>query len=251
MTAQLTTPNAPRRPEPAELATLADVLRTVARTHRLRSEDADDYIQSAHCRLIERGYDVFERFGGRSSLRTYLTVVAVRLLLDWRNSRYGKWRPSREAQRLGLQATALERLMSRDNYSPGEAVTSLALQTGVHPDELDALRAQLPVRIRRRLEPEAVIDMEMGCDFEDPIELAERAHWDSRVRSALRDAVRRLPAEDRILLQHRFEANTTVKAAGAVLGADPRHLYRRLQHVLGKLRAELTSQGVDLRARAS
>lgn len=240
-----------RRPQPAELAMLSDVLRSVARSRRLRPEDADDYIQSAHCRLIERNYDVFERFAGRSSLKTYLTVVAVRLLLDWRNSRFGKWRPSREAQRLGQQATALERLMSRDHLSPSEAVTCLSLQTGASPDELDALRHRLPVRVRRRQEPETIIDRETWREFEDPIEVAERRDWDERVRRALRDAVERLSKEDQILLQHRFAANTTVRAAGTVLRTEPRLLYRRLQQVIGKLRAELENQGVDVSARAS
>ena len=66
---------------------------------------------------FERGYDIIDRFEGRSSLRTYLTVVISRMLLDWRNSKYGKWRPSKAALSLGEHAVDLERLMSRDGYT--------------------------------------------------------------------------------------------------------------------------------------
>jgi len=69
-------------PTPEQLATLDSVIRQVARAGRLQPHDADDFSQSVHVRLIERQYDVFDRFDGRSSLRTYLTVVVRRLLLD-------------------------------------------------------------------------------------------------------------------------------------------------------------------------
>ena len=65
------------------LATLAQVLRQIARRHRLTREDTEDFLQTAHLKLIERDYEVFRRFKGRSSLRTYLLVVCTRLLLDW------------------------------------------------------------------------------------------------------------------------------------------------------------------------
>lgn len=239
------------RPQPAELAMFSEVLRTVARTHRLRPEDADDYFQSAHCRLLERNYEVFRQFGGRSSLRTYLTVVSVRLLLDWRNSRFGKWRPSAEARRLGQHAVTLERLMSRDGHSAGEAVTSLATHAGAAPDELDQLLERLPVRVRRRFEPESAIDLESRAEFIDPVEETERAQWNDRVLAALRESVQRLSDDDRVLLRHRFESGMTVKSASKTLAMEPRCLYRRLQDVLRQLRTDLVERGIDLNARAS
>lgn len=238
-------------PQPADLALFSEVIRHVARNHRLRAEDADDYFQTAHCRLLERNYEVFRQFGGRSSLRTYLTVVAVRLLLDWRNSRYGKWRPSSDARRLGLLAVALERLVSRDGHSASEAIASLATHTGAAPDELDRLLERLPVRLRRRFEPETAIDASGGAEFIDPLEHAERARWNERVLAALRDSVERLSEDDRVLLQHRFRSGMTVKSASVALSVEPRLLYRRLQNVLKQLRGDLTERGFDLNARAS
>ena len=75
-----------REPTSAELTMLAEVIRGVARSHRLKPDEADDFGQTVHLRLLARNYDVFARFAGRSSLKTYLTVVVVRVLLDWRNA---------------------------------------------------------------------------------------------------------------------------------------------------------------------
>ena len=104
-------------PTATQLTLLDSVIAAVARVHRLKREDRDDFAQSAHLRLAERRYDVFARFAGRSSLRTFLTVVVTRLLLDWRNGQRGKWRPSAEARRRGTWAVELERLVFRDGYT--------------------------------------------------------------------------------------------------------------------------------------
>jgi len=50
------------------------------------------------CRLYDA---LLAKFEGRSSLRTFLTVVIQRLFLDHRISAWGKWRPSAEARRGG------------------------------------------------------------------------------------------------------------------------------------------------------
>lgn len=235
-------------PQPAELALLAEVLRTVARTRRLRPDEADDYIQSAHLRLIERNYDVFRQFAGRSSLKTYLTVVAVRLLLDWRNSHFGKWRPSGKAQRLGVLAVTLERYVSRDGLTPAEAVASVSLETGLPTSALESLCQCLPPRPRRRREPESAIDAERHYDFVDPIEHNEQRAHRRRLRLVLQVAVARLPREDRLLLGHRFEAQRTIQSASVTLKADPKQLYRRLDRVLRQLRSELRAAGFNSRA---
>jgi DNA-directed RNA polymerase specialized sigma24 family protein len=81
-------------PSAQDLALLDQVIRRVTRARRLPREDAEDFAQSVHVRLVERDYYVFTQFAGRSSLRTYLTIVVHRMLLDWQNHMYGKWQPS-------------------------------------------------------------------------------------------------------------------------------------------------------------
>src|SRR5262245_9404414 len=109
-------------PTPAQLALLAQVVRNVAKVGRLSRDDAEDFAQSVQLKFLERDYDVLRRFEGRSSLKTYLTVVVRRLLLDWQDHAYGKWRPTATALRLGPHAVQLERLVNRDAFTATEAV---------------------------------------------------------------------------------------------------------------------------------
>ena len=46
-------------------------------------------------------YSILRKFKGRSSLRTDLITVVTHLYQDWRNGRWGKWRPSEDAKRRG------------------------------------------------------------------------------------------------------------------------------------------------------
>lgn len=72
------------RPTEDELALLAQVIRAVT-ARVLLPDDARDFSQSVPVRLLETDYELFRRFRGQSSLRTYLTVVVSRLLQDWQN----------------------------------------------------------------------------------------------------------------------------------------------------------------------
>jgi RNA polymerase sigma factor (sigma-70 family) len=77
------------KPSPDELSIFAEILRDVTRRHRLSPEDSEDFFQSAHLRLIERNYDVFEPSTGKTSLRAHLNVVVTRMLIDWRSRSSG------------------------------------------------------------------------------------------------------------------------------------------------------------------
>ena len=240
----------PTVPSREQLALLAQTIRDVGRARRLSREDADDFAQSVQVRFLERHYDIIDRFAGRSSLRTYLTVVVNRMLLDWRNSLYGKWRPSAAAVGLGQHAVDLERLMARDGYSAAEATEILRMTEGAPPrQELERLAEQLPPRPRRRLvSDEALRDAE-GPAFEDPIEDADRRAAQRHTRTALVAALRQLSAEDRWLLRARYVDDRSVQAVAQTLQTDPKGLYRRYDRVLRSLRGTLTTAGVpDLAA---
>jgi RNA polymerase sigma factor (sigma-70 family) len=224
---------------------LAQTLRDVARTRRLSPEDAQDFIQSAYVRLIERDYDVFARFTGRSSLRTYLTVVVTRLLLDWRNSVYGKWRPSAVAVRLGKTAVAVERLIGRDGYTQAEAVEHMAGRPGMPArDELQRIAEALPFRPRARMVSEEVLQDMGGIWFEDPLDAAEQRQTERRVQRALAVALTQLPAEERWLIHVRYKQHRSVQALAQVLQTDPKRLYRRFDRALRSLRRSMIAAGV-------
>src|SRR6187401_2942400 len=112
----------PAQPSSSDLVLLGEVVRSVVRRGRLPPADAEDFSQGVQLRFLESGYEAFARFDGRSSLRTYLTTVVWRLLLDWRTAAYGKWRPSAAARRLGPQAVRLDRLLNRDGLTVDEAI---------------------------------------------------------------------------------------------------------------------------------
>ena len=239
-------------PSAQQLALLSKTIRDVARAHRLPREDAEDFAQSVQVRFIEREYDIFDRFAGRSSLRTYLTVVVNRMLLDWRNSMYGKWRPSAAAVSLGEHAVQLGRFISRDGYTASEAMELVRMKKDA--PSLPALQRaaeQLPHRLRpRRVSDEALRDAE-GPGFEDPLEARDQRIAERNVRAALVAALRQLPAEDRWLLHARYVDDRSVQAVAQSLETDPKGLYRRYERVLRSLRGTLATAGVgDLPVRA-
>jgi RNA polymerase sigma factor (sigma-70 family) len=231
-------------PTPEDLALLDAVIRAVARARRLGGPDLQDFAQIVHLKLLERRYDVFSRFRGDSSLRTYLTVVITRILLDWRNARYGKWRPSAAAARLGPAGVGLERLVSRDGHTVGEAVEIMRQATGLGRERLYDIAERLPQRLSRRevpseLEPEALSE-----PFKDPVAAREGLERARQVRRALRRAYLTLPPDDQRLLALRYQRSMTVRDIGRDLEIDPKTLYRRFERLTSKLRRDL-GMGTD------
>ena len=232
-------------PTPAQLALLARVVRDVARAGRLSREDAEDFAQSVHLRLLERGYDAFHRFEGRSSMKTYLTVVVRRMLLDWQDHAYGKWRPTATAVRLGAHAVRLERLINRDAYSTHEAIQQVSASQDA-PDiaELRRLAERLPRRPHRR-----TIAIEHApvarVDFSDPVVDRDQHDAEARLHQSLVQALSRLSARDRELINLRYRQNRSVRAIARRLHVDPKALYRHFNRVLREIRSRLAEQGVS------
>ena len=189
-------------PTPEDLVLLDTVIRAVARARRLAGPDLQDFAQIVHLKLLERRYDVFSRFRGDSSLRTYLTVVVTRILLDWRNARFGKWRPSAAAARLGPVGIGLERLTARDGHTVEEAVEIMRHTTGLGGEQLRDVAARLPQRITRREVPPEQEPLALSEPFRDPIAARERLERARQLRRALRHAYLTLPPDDQRLLTY-------------------------------------------------
>ena len=223
---------------------LSQVLREIARK-RLSPQDAQDFVQAAELRLLERRHEVLERFDGRSALRTYLHVVAVRMLLDWRNAEYGKWRPSTRAVRGGAPAVLMDRLISRDGCARDEAAEIARMR---FPDlsfvALRTIADSLPSHPPRRLLSTEVTEGLQAADFEDPVEATERTA-SARVRhEVLAGALRALPPEDRWLIRARFAERRSVQSIAATMNVNPKQLYRRYERMLTTLRRALAAAGV-------
>jgi RNA polymerase sigma factor (sigma-70 family) len=239
--------SAPAEPSPEHLAVLSIVIRDIARSRRMSREDKDDFAQSVHLKFIEREYDIFHRFDGRSSLRTYLFVVVRNMLLDWQNTTYGKWRPSAAAVRAGEQAIELERLIARDGHTADEAIALLRTRPEA-PSEcelwklVDALPARRP---GRRVTADVSAEVEPHVEFHDPVATRDRSRAEAAIRARLAAALAGLPTDDRRLIVLRYRHDRSVQSVAQMLETDPKALYRRFDRVLRSLRRHLTQQGVS------
>ena len=142
---------------------------------------------------------------GRARFSTWLTVAARRLCLDHHRTRYGRSRPER------------------------------------HPEEAAPLRA-----IRRRLADSLTADLDTDLLADTGATSADHEAIHAERDELLRAAVETLSASDRLLLTLRFEDDLSAARISAILGLPtPFHVYRRLNIVLGRLRAGLQARGIE------
>ena len=236
----------------SQLDIIERVTSFVCSRHHLSSADADDFASHVKLKLIEGDFAVLRKFEGRSSLRTYLTIVIQRLFLDYRISAWGKWRPSAEAKRGGAVAVLLEQLMARDGYAFEEACELLKSKHQVlaGPAELDLVAGKLPARMRRHFEPEEALAHvpSPGLGADDAVVEQERQSTADRVSDVLKRLMARSETQDRLILTMRFDDGRTVAEIALTLGLDARALYRRVERLLRDLRKGLEAEGIDARS---
>lgn len=236
------TPDHPPAPSADAIAIVDQVARSLARSRRLSAHDVDDFVQGVHLRMAERGYRALAGFEGRSSLRTYLTVMVRRLLVDWQNREYGKWRPCKASERLGEVGIELDRLLNRDGHTLEEAVSLLAVTTGRPERALRALAARVPRRPRRRLVPLDGLPEHLEPTV-DPTADAERRREQAAVRAAVASALLGLSVDDARLLKARVSGRLTVAAVARQRREDSRAVYRRLDRIKKRVRSQMAEAG--------
>jgi RNA polymerase sigma factor (sigma-70 family) len=221
--------------------------RHAARRRHLHGDETEDFVSTVRLKLLENEYEVIRKFRGNSSFRTYLTTVVARLMLDYQNHLWGKWRPSAEAERLGPAAVRLEMHMVRDGLTFDEACEVLRTNEGValSVPELEAIKVRLPSHTppRRMLSEEELADR--PADSESPVESLlgrEASERRREILGLLEEALARLPEEDRLIARMRGEFKV-VQIAKA-LGLEQKPLYRRIERILAALRADLIAHGV-------
>jgi RNA polymerase sigma factor (sigma-70 family) len=233
----------------SRLADIERVISFVSARHHLPGVEADDFESHVKLKLIECNYDILGRFEGRSSLRTYLTVVIQRLFLDYRTHAWGKWRPSAEATRAGAVAVLLERLTSRDGHGFEEACELMEInhQVTLSRSALEAIAGRLPIRTRRRFESdEALVHRQSGDpSVDNVIAERERAGLAARLDTALKAALADLGPQDRLIVAMQFRDGRTVAEIARMLRLDQKALYRRVQRLLKGLRFALEAHGID------
>jgi hypothetical protein len=171
--------------------------------------------------------------------------VINRIYLDFQVQRFGKWRQSAEACRLGPEARRLEQLMFRDGLSFDEACGVLTSdpRMRLNRDDLHAIRVRLPQRTNRRGDPhkhESVRPESAGT----AVERAERQALADRMFAVIRCSLSRLPARDRVFLRLHFQSGLTVAESARAQGADQKALYRKKEEILKRLKGDLEAEGI-------
>jgi RNA polymerase sigma factor for flagellar operon FliA len=235
----------------SNLTLIDQLVASVARRHRLTPADAEDFRSTVYVRLIQDDYATLRKYEGRSSLRTYLTSVIGRLLLDQRNSTWGKWRPSAAARRGGELAIQLEKLTLK-GLSFEHACDMLESARGQAIDRrtLRDIFDRFPRRARRYFVGEETIATHPTPHGAPDAGLTRDARRSAIKRAglALANELRAMAPDDRRFLRLRYvEGRTVSESAHQICGFDAVEMkgwYRRLQRLLATLRSGLERRGV-------
>jgi RNA polymerase sigma factor (sigma-70 family) len=230
-----------------QLPVIERVIGWVCARRGLRGADAEDFASIVKTRLIENEYQVLGKWQGRSSIKTYLTTVINRIYLDFQVQRFGKWRQSAQACRLGPEARRLEQLMFRDGLSFDEACEVLRSDPRMllNRDDLHAIRIRLPQRTSRRgdLHEHEPVRQESAAEA---VDRKERQALANRMFAVIRCSLSRLPARDRVFVRLHFQLGLTVAEAARAMDADQKVLYRKKEDIGKRLKADLKAEGIGV-----
>lgn len=229
---------------------ITQIVRTVGRRRHLSAAEREDFASFVHLRLVDEDYAILRKFQNRSTLWTYLAAVIERLSLDFCAEKWGRWRPSAMAERLGPVAVLLERLVNRDSHSVEEALEILRVNhdVGLTYPQLRKIWEQLPVRMRNtEVGEEAAQELSSNDSSEAAIDDAERRRNIDRLQQALQAAFAQIAAQDRVLIALRFDQDLSMVEIARLTGSSVPTLHRRLDKSVKQLRLALSHAGFDPR----
>lgn len=230
------------------LALVDQIVRTTGRRRHLAVPELEDFSSFVRLRLIENNYAILRKFQNRSSLGTYLSAVIERMSLDYCADKWGRWRPSAMAERLGPAAVVLERLVSRDGHEVEEALEIIRANHnfGIAKPQLLKIWAQLPLRVRTTdVSEEAAATIPSPRTSEENVDAAELHKKIDQIGRALKASLDQLSAQERVLLALRFDQDLSMVQIAKLIGSSVPTLHRRLEKAVGLLRTSLTRQGLD------
>jgi RNA polymerase sigma factor (sigma-70 family) len=220
----------------------------LSRRSSLPEHEAEEFRSWALFKLVEDDSRVLASWQGRSSFPTFLTVVLVNLMRDYRTHIWGKWRPTAAARRRGHEAVLLERLCSRDGLPFDEAFERMRHEHGVSLSraELERMAASLTRRTeRRRVSEEELLRIPVDGQVEVRVEDAERTRTEEQLQVLLMPLLQSLAAEERLLLKLHYWEGLSMAAISPRLGRPQRELYSARDKCLKKIRRNLEEAGLS------
>lgn len=238
----------PRELFESELTLIEGVIKSICRRHHFFDDEAEEFSSWVMLRLIANDYSVLRKFKSKSTLKTYLTTVIHRLSLDFRIQKWGKWRNSARARALGPEAVYLENLLYRDRYSLSEAVEIMRsnFKVAIAAEDLENLAQKLPQRRLHRAEDERVLEQipSHGEPADRFVRDREQGTLSKKFETAIREAMRELAPEDRLILRMRFGDGLSVKIIAQALDLKAKPLYKRIERLLERLRKSLKNSNL-------
>ena len=228
------------------LAMIDRIIVLQTRRHALSPADAEDYAAWAKARIIDADYAVLRKFGARSSLQTYLAAVLVNLFRDYRNSCWGRWRPSAAARRIGPIGIRLEELLYREAHPLREAGQILRF-AGVQLSDVEIakLSAQIPSRpVVRELSIQES-DRLVSTLADSSVQYADSDPALESLEITLRSLLNELTPEDALIVKLRFWSGMSVADIARTLQLRQKPLYRRIEAIQGQMRSALEARGID------
>jgi len=224
-------------------------LASVCRRHHLVAQDAEELASSFYVHLLEDDCAILRKFQGRSSIQTYLITVISHFFQDWRNARWGKWRPSAEAKRLGPIAVQLETYIARDQLPFDTACELLKARHAVTASrgELETMAGRFPRRERRTwVSEDEVANLATPTPAaEDLLIQRDVSAVAARASALLQAALEALPAQDRLIVRMLTWEGLTIAQIGRGLQLEQKPLYRRVQRLFDDLRSRLERDGLS------
>ena len=227
---------------------IQSTIRSVAWMGRLQPDERGDFESYTWVKLLDDDARRLGSYLGKCPLPAFLRVVLKRILLDYRTSRWGKWRPSADAKRAGAKAVEAERRVVRDGYpihavaGPGSCDERRLLRRW-HGSSLTHARSRV-----REESLDATIDR-LAASGPSPEEILLARARDARslgVGEALQAAMGALSAEERQLLALRYEKGHAVSHIAASMGRDQKRLYRFYERLCDRLRRDIERRGIAL-----
>jgi RNA polymerase sigma factor (sigma-70 family) len=229
------------------------IVRTTGRRRHLSSTEREDFASFVHLRLVDDDYAILRKFQNRSTLWTYLAAVIERMSLDFCAEKWGRWRPSAMAERLGPVAVTLERLVTRDSHTIEEAIEIVRTNhnVGFSYAELRRIWDQLPTRVRTtEVGEEAAATISSNETSEITIEDSDLRKNIERLQRTLKTAFEEIAPQDRVLIALRFDQDMSMVEIARLTGSSVPTLHRRLEKSVKQLRLALTGAGFDPREMA-